>query len=608
MLKHIFCSLAVAIVLCSNVLAAPQHGIAMHGKLKYGPDQSFDYVNVDAPVGGEIRLGSIGTFDTYNPFVTKGTSPGGINLLGGKAVFESLMMRPHDEPFSLYGLLAESVEVAPDRSWIKFTLRPEAKWADGKPITAEDVVFSQTILKEKGRPNLRLFYSKVKTVEVLGSRQVKFTFDKLPDEDRYDPELPLLIGLMTILPKHLWKDKDFEKLGLKDMVGSGPYRIVDSKMGHSITYERRPDYWGWNLPIIKGHYNFQKLRFDYYRNAAVAKEAFKAGEYDFCEEPDPNHWQNEYKFKAVQDGRVTKVELAHKLPVGFKGFVFNTRRDFFANRDVRQALSYAFDFDWANKTMFNGGYTRTRSFFDNTELASQGKASDVERSLFGPYGDKVAPEILNLEYQPPSTKDGKALRENLAKAVKLLDLAGWIIKDGVRVNKETGKPLQFEILLFQPTDEKIALAYSRNLKRLGVKVNIRVVDAAQYERRRMDFDYDMIINTWGNSLSPGREQCFYWGSKFAEEPGSRNYPGVKDPVVDHLCNVVATAQDRDTLISAARALDRTLLWGYYVVPLFHNEKIHLAYWNKLGHPDLRPDVGVALMTWWSKDAEKEHKP
>jgi microcin C transport system substrate-binding protein len=607
MFRKIIGSLVVAMSLSANAYAAADYGIAMHGTLKYEQEKPFDYVNLEAPIGGELRLGSVGTYDSYNPFVTKGTAPGGLNMLGEALVFERLMMRSRDEPFSLYCHIAGSVDVAPDRSWIQFNIRPEAKWADGKPITAEDVAFSHATLKEKGRPNLRLFYSKVKSVEVISPSQIKFTFDKLPDEDRYDPELPLLIGLMTILPKHLWKDKDFEKLTMKDMVGSGPYRIAESKMGHSISYERRDDYWGWNLPKVKGLFNFNKIRFDYYRNAAVAKEAFKAGEYDVFEESDPNLWKNDYDFKAVKDGRVTKVEYAHSQPVGFKGFVFNTRRDVFADKKVREALCFAFDFEWANKTMYNSGYTRTRSYFDNTELASRGKASEAEKALFGTFADKVPAEVLTTEYQPPSTKDAAGLRENVTKANKLLESAGWIVKDGVRVNKTTGKPLQFEILLFDPKDEKIALAYSRNLQRMGVKANIRVVDASQYEKRRMEFDYDMIINTWGNTLSPGREQSFYWSTKSADEPGSRNYAGVKDPAVDHICNVLATAEDRPTLVAAARALDRTLLWGHYVVPLFHNDKINLAYWNKLGHPELRPDVGIVLMAWWSKDANKQKK-
>lgn len=606
MLKNILLTALFGLALSEGVSAA-QHGIAMHGELKYKAGESFDYVNPQAPIGGELRLGSIGTFDSYNPFVTKGTSPGGLNMMTSTLVFEKLMFRSSDEAFSLYCHTAESVDVAPDRSSIQFNMNPKAKWADGKPITAEDVAYSHSILKEKGRPNLRLFYSKVKSVEIISPMQIKFTFDKLEGENRYDPELPLLIGLMPVLPKHLWKDKDFEKLTMADMIGSGPYKIKEAKTGHSIVYERRPDYWGWDLPHMKGMYNFQTMRFDYYRNSSVSKEAFKAGEFDVQEESDPNSWHNDYNFKAVKDGKVSKVELAHQMPVGFKGFVFNTRREVFSNKDVRQALGSAFDFEWANKTMFNNGYSRTRSYFDNTELASCGQASDMEKKLLGTFAAGMPSEVLNEEYKPPVSGDAQALRDNLAKAGDLLEKAGWVVKNGVRVNKETGKVLSFEILLFQPSDEKISLAFQRNLQRLGVKVNVRVVDAAQFERRRMDYDYDMIINTWGNTLSPGREQTYYWSTKSADEPGSRNYAGVKDPAVDHLCDVLATAKDRQTLISAARALDRSLLWGYYVVPLFHNDKIHLAYWNKLGHPELKPNVGVALTTWWSKDAGKEQK-
>lgn len=605
MLKRLFFFLSMIILLDSVVMAKPEYGIAMHGKPKYGPKDSFDYVNVDAPKGGEFRGGAVGTFDAYNPFVIKGNAPVGLNMLTPALVFETLMLRSTDEPFSLYGRVAETVEMAPDRSSIQFNLNPAAKWPDGKPVTVEDVIFSHGTLKEKGRPNLRLYYSKVKSVEITGPKSVKFTFEKLPDEDRYDPELPLLIGLMSILPKHLLEGKDFEKLSLADIVGSGPYKIASIDMGRSVTYERRPDYWGWNLPKMQGLYNFDKVRYDYYRNATVAREAFKAGEYDVLEENDPNIWKNDLSFKAVDEGLVHKVELSHNKNVAFKAFVFNTRRDQFKDKNVREALAYVFDFDWANKTMYQNTYKRTRSIFDNTELASHGKASDKERSMMAPYMDQIPPHVLEEEFQPPKSPDAKALRENMVKANQMLDKAGWVVKNGVRVNKETGKPLEFEILLHLPTEEKLALAYVRNLNRLGVTARVRVVDASQYEKRRLEFDYDMIINIWGFTLSPGREQTYYWASKFADEPGSRNYPGVKDPVVDHLCNVLATAEDRESLISAAKALDRTLLWGHYVVPLFYNEKINLAYWNKLGHPKFRPDVGVALITWWSNDNKKE---
>jgi microcin C transport system substrate-binding protein len=293
--------------------------------------------------------------------------------------------------------------------------------------------------------------------------------------------------------------------------------------------------------------------------------------------------------------------------VGIKAFVFNTRREIFADRNVRYALAHAFDFDWVNKTLYNGGYSRTRSYFDNTELASKGKASDAERSMCAGFAGKIPAEVLDEEYNPPRSPDAKSLRENLTKAGEMLDKAGWVVKNGVRVHKDTGKPLTFEILLFQPTDEKVSLGLARNLERLGVKASVRVVDPAQFERRRMEFDYDMIINQWGNTLSPGREQSFYWSTKAADEPGSRNYAGIRDPMVDHVCNVLATAKDRPTLVAAARALDRALLWGHYVIPLYHNDKINLAYWNKLGHPELRPDVGVELMTWWSLEANEQKK-
>lgn len=603
-MKRIFLTI-ISVITITAQGHADKHGIAMHGAPKYQQNQSFDYVNANAPVGGTIRMGLVGTFDSYNPFVTKGTVPSGLSLLTDTLVFERLMFRSLDEPFSLYGWIAGSVEMADDRSWIEFTLRPEAKWADGQPITTEDVAFSYQTLKEKGRPNLRLYYNKVKEMTITGPGKIKFTFNPLPDEEGYDPELPMLIALMSILPKHLWQDKDFEKLGLKDMVGSGPYKIKESDPGRTITYERRPDYWGWKLPMLKGYYNFNTITFDYYRNQTVSLEAFKAGEYDIHTESDPNLWLHEYNFPGVKDGKVVKHELETRLPVGFKAFVFNTRNPLFADRKVRWALAHAFDFEWMNRTLFQNAYTRTRSYFENTELASTGALSEDEKTMLGDLCQKFPAEATTAAYSPPSSADRKALRDNINQARKLLEEAGWVIKNGKCVNAKTGEPFKFEILLYLPEDEKLALALSRNLKQLGIDARVRVADPSQYERRRMDFDYDMIINTWGYSLSPGREQSYYWSTKAADEPGSRNYAGVRDPLVDHLCDVLATAKDRKTLVTAAHALDRALLWGHYVIPLFHMNKTNLAYWDKFGHPEFRPDTPAPYILWWSKNEKRQ---
>ncbi len=584
--------------------AKPQHGISMHGDLKYKKGDSFAYLNPAAPVGGTIKLGIVGTYDSLNPFITKGNSPAGLNLLTETLVFERLMARSKDEPFSLYGLIAESIEVAPDRSWIIFNIRSEAKWADGKPITAQDVMFTHALLRDKGRPNLRLFYSRVANVKVLSPLKVKFSFKPLEDDGSYDPELPLLIGLMSILPKHILAKKDFEKLTLKPIVGSGPYRIKEFKPGHSITYERRADYWGHNLSYNLGRSNFNIVHYDYYRDEKVAFEAFKAGAYDVHAESNPADWLNLYDFKAVKSGAVKKITTEHNRPVGMRAFTFNIRKPVFADKRVRQALAYAFDFEWINKNLFHSAYMRTRSYFDNTELASIGLPAGQELALLEPYRDQLPAEVFTKEYKPPSTDGSGNIRGNLHKAVELLTQAGWTIHNSVLRNQQTGEVFKCEIMLYRPDDKKIALAFARNLKRLGIDLRIRMVDAAQYESRRMNFDYDVIINLWGHTLSPGREQTYYWGLAAADEPGSRNYPGIKDPVVDHLCNVLATAQDRGTLVAAARALDRVLLWGHYVIPLYHKNTDYLAHWDKFGHPEFKPDVPMSVITWWTKGAEK----
>lgn len=580
---------------------APVHGIAMHGDLKYPKNfPHFDYVNPNAPQGGELRLGAIGTFDSLNPFVTKGVSPPGLALISETLVYERLMSRSSDEPFSLYGLIAETVEIAPDRSWIIFNLSPQARWSDGRPITAEDVQFTHTLLKEKGRPNLRLFYGKVKSVKILGPLRIQFTFPPL-EEGRYDPEMPLLIALMTVLPKHDLEGRDFEKKLLTPFVGSGPYRIKSFKAGHSITYEKREDYWGKDLPVNRGHYNFSTVHYDYYRDTTILKEAFKKGLHFFIKETDPMSWKREYNFKAVEDGRVKKVVHHHRKPVGTTGFVFNTRRAMFDNPKVRRALSYAFDFETLNHTLFEDAYVRTTSFFNNTELSSDHPMEAAEKELLEPFKDEIPSSIFKGE--PPILKGGTPAihRRNLRKARDLLREAGWCVQNGVLKHKVSGRPFVFEILLYQPKAEKIALALKRNLRPLGIDVQIRTVDSAQYERRRMNFEYDMILNTWGATLSPGREQQYYWSQQAANTPGSRNYPGVRCAAIDHLCDVLATAEDRKTMVAAARALSRILIHGHYVIPLYHMKENYIVHWDVVGLPPLSKDVSLAMTRLWYKN-------
>ncbi len=578
-------------------LCGAQHAIARHGDVKYAPGFThFESVNPQAPKGGEFKLAVVGTFDTLNPFLVKGTAPAGIRDI----MFESLMKRNTEEPFTLYGLVAESLEVAPDRSWIIFHINPKAKWQDGVPITAKDVVFSYRTLREHGTPNQQMAYKKVKDAQVLGERSVKFTFSPA-ENGQYDPELPMLMGIMALLAEHDLKGKDFEKTGMTPLLTSGPYKIAKVDAGRSITYQRDPKYWGANLPVNKGYFNFDTIRFDYYKNATVAFEAFKAGNSDTKEESDLGKWATSYDFPAVQQGLVERIEISHKHQVGMTGFAFNIRRDLFKDPDVRQALAYAFDFDALNKTLYNGALVRTTSFFDNTELGSKGLPKGQELALLEPFRAQLPHEVFDTPYSLPSFQKGS--RDNLKKARALLKKAGWVMKDGKLVNTKTGKPFTFDLILNVPENEKAALALQRNLKPLGIEMNVRTVDAAQYENLRTNMNFDALIHFWGHSMSPGSEQSFYWSSKAADEPGTRNYPGIKNPVVDKLCKAVENASTREELAAATKALDRVLLWGHYVLPLGHRTKDCVACWKRVGYPPLGkvPTLGIpSIHTFWIK--------
>lgn len=585
------------------LLADKQYGIAMHNDLKYPKGfNNFDYVNPNAPKGGTLKLGVVGTFDSTNPYLTKGTPPVGLSVLTERMVFESLMQRSIDEPFSLYSGIAESVEVAPDRSWITFYLDPRAKWADGKPITVKDVLFSYHTLREKGAPNMRLYYSRVAQVEQVGPNAVKFSLKPKEDGSGIDPELPLLIALMNVLPEHFFAGRDFEKVSLEPIMGSGPYKIIEIKPAHRIVYERRPDYWAKDLPTTRGKYNFDRVEVNYYRESNIARVAFAAGEFDIKGELNPAEWYKSYDFKAVRDGKINKVELQHVQPMGMQGYCFNTRREIFKDPRVRRALAYAFDFKWINDKFFHGAYRRHKSYFDNSELASSGLPTKDELSLLEPFKDQMPPEVFTQEYTVPEATSPSSMRDNLKEAKELLEQAGWHIKNGKLINDKTGRPFEFELLLYNKENEKVAIAFARQLKHLGIEMKIRTVDPAQFENRRLTYDYDMIVHTWGVSRSPGNEQLYYWGSKFVDQPGSRNYAGINSKVVDALCNKVATAKTRPELITALHALDRVLLWGHYVIPLYYNNINFVAYWDKFGHPSFSPEVAPHYMTWWSKEA------
>jgi microcin C transport system substrate-binding protein len=583
-------------LLAIAAIGAPTHGIALHGQPKYGPDfQHFDYVNPNAPKGGEGRFAAIGSFDTFNPFNIKGQAAAGIGQF-----FETLLTGSADEPFSEYGLIAESVEVPEDRGSVTFNLRPQARFHDGSPITADDVLFSFETLKTKGSPFFRLYYAGVAKAEKLGERQVKFTF--AAGENR---ELPLIVGQMPVVSKKYWESRDFGATTLEIPVGSGPYRIERFEPGRFIVYQRDDHYWGKDLPVSRGLNNIDRLRYDYYRDVTVALEAFKAGAYDLRLENSAKQWATGYDFPALARGLVRKETFPRQMPAGMQGFAFNLRRPLFQDARIRRALAYAFDFEWSNRNLFYGQYTRTRSYFDNSELAARGLPSPEELAILEPLREQLPPEVFTTAYEPPTAADSEQLRANMKKALELLQEAGWTFRDRKLVNAKTGEPFRFELLIGEPTWERIALPFARNLERLGIEMSVRSVDSAQYENRLRDFDFDVVVNVWGQSLSPGNEQREYWSSAAADQPGSRNLVGLKNPAIDRLVDQVIAAPDRTSLVNQVRALDRALQWNFLVIPHWHIPYDRIAFWDKFGYPPVTPLQGVQLNAWWidpAKDA------
>ncbi|WP_052535612.1 extracellular solute-binding protein [Candidatus Phaeomarinobacter ectocarpi] len=591
MLLTLLISLAGSLVALASAQAqTPQHGIAMHGSPKYPADFTrFDYVNDRAPQEGEIKLAAIGGFDSLNPMIIRGSSAAGIRW----HVFESLMGRAYDEPFSLYGLIAETITTPDDRSWVEFTLRPEARFSDGQPVTVEDVIFTVETLRDQGRPNHKFYYGKVASMEKTGDRKVRLTFT-----EEGDREMPLIMGLMPILPKHVYEGQDFTRTGLTPMIGSGPYTIGNVDPGSSITFLRNPDYWGKDVPAARGHNNFDRIRYDYFRDANASFEAFKSGEYTLRIEDDPTRWSTGYDVPAVKDGRIIREQLKKSTPSGMRALVFNTRRDVFSDINVRKALGMMFDFEWINKNLFYGLYTRTQSFYDNSELSSAGRpASPAEKALLAPFPDAVTPEIMASGYVAPRTDGSGRNRSQMRDALALLKEAGYTVQDAKLVDA-SGAQFAFEILVASPEDERLALTFARNLERLGIDAKIRNVDSSQYQQRRQTYDYDMIFNFWSASLSPGNEQSFYWGGDSADTDGTRNYMGVRSDAVDAMIAAMLEAREREDFVTAVRALDRVLLSGHYVIPLYHAPDQWVARWNNLDHPQVQPNF-VRFDTWWS---------
>jgi len=573
------------------------HGIAMNGTPRYSEGfKHFDYVNPEAPKGGKVRLSSIGTFDSFNGFISKGVSADGIGM-----IYETLTTGSSDEPFTEYGLLAEKIEYPSDRKWVIYHLNPKARFHDGEPVKPEDVIFTFNTLLEKGAPFYKSYYGEIKKVEKLGTHKVKFHFDP----ETTNRELVLITGQLPVLPKHYWEGRDFSKSSLEPPMGSGAYKIKKFEAGKYIIYERVKNHWAEELPVHLGMNNFDEVRYDYYRDATVALEAFKAGEYDFREENNSKLWATAYTGKSFDQKLVIRDEISHELPRGMQGFAFNTRKTIFKDRKVREALGYAFDFEWSNKNLFYGQYRRSPSYFTNSDLASSGLPSEAELKFLRPLKDHLPEEVFSKAYVLPKTDESGNIRKQLRKASQLLKEAGWEVKDGKRIHTESGRALEFEILLISPAFERIVLPFSKNLERLGVKASVRVVDTAQYINRIRAFEFDMMVMVIGQSLSPGNEQNNYWHSDAAERNGSRNFMGIQNPAIDELITKVIQAPDREALVNSTRALDRALLWGHYVIPHWHINYYRLSYWNKFSRPKITPKYGLGFFTWWI-DEEKQN--
>lgn len=572
----------------------PVIGIAMHGKPRYTEGFAhFDYVNPEAPKGGTMELFTTGTWDSFNPYITKGTAAAGIGM-----IYATLLTPSSDEPFSEYAQVAESVQVPDDRSWIAFNLNPAARFHDGHPITPEDVIWTFNFLRTEGDPLYRFYYANVADVVKTGDRQVTFLFD----EAGVNRELPLILGQLPVLPKHYWtaEGNDPTATTLKPPVGSGPYRIADFEAGRYVVYERVEDYWGKDLPVNVGRYNADRIRYDYYRDTTVALEAFKAGAYDLRLENTAKNWAVGYDFPAFNEGLVKKESFEHDMPSGMQGYVYNMRRPIFQNPLVREALAYAFNFEWANQTLFYDQYARTRSYFDNSELAAEGLPSPDELEILEPLRGQIPPRVFTDVYAPPMGDASGSIRENLRAAFTLLQEAGYTVDPKTRkmVDGETGEPFTFEILLVSPAMERLTLPFVENLKTIGIDATVRTVDTAQYINRLREFDYDMTTAVWGQSLSPGNEQREFWGSEAATHTGSRNYAGLQNPAVDQLIEQLIQAPDRESLVTRVKALDRVLQWSFLVIPHYHTPYDRYAFWDKFGYPDARPMRGVDLMAWW----------
>lgn len=580
-----------------NITVESKTSIALHAAPHYdNAFQHFNYVNPDAPKGGLVKLGAFGSFDTLNPYTLKGEAAEGLGLL-----FDTLMTPSADEASSGYGLLAQSIELPADGSWVGFTLRKEATFSDGTPVTAKDVVWTFDTLVQKGTPYYRSYYADVANAEALDAQHVKFNL-----KNKGNAELPIILGQLPVLPMSAWEGKDFTATTLEAPIGSGPYKIISVDAGKTLTYQRRSDYWGKDLPVNRGRYNFDTIRYDYYKDFEVMFQAFKAGQLDFNLETSSRNWAVGYDTPAVKDGRLRKEMIPNQDPQGLQGFLFNARRDIFKDVRVRKAIAQLMDFEWMNANLFYSQYTRTQSYFANSELACQcaEPPKGEELALLTTFKDQLPPELFTDAITMPKSDGTGNIRAMMKESVQLLKDAGYEPMAGVMTNTTTKQPLTFEILLVQDNLLRVTQPFANNLKRLGINTRIRVVDSSEYVNRLTNFDFDMIVHTFSESLSPGNEQINYWASDRADMQGSSNYAGIKDPVIDQLVNHIVHANTRAQLIVDVNALDRVLLWGWYTIPQWHLSAYRVAYWNRFEHPATPQKYGFGFLdTWWVDPAK-----
>lgn len=584
--------LSLVFLACSTAVSAqPQHAMTLYDEApKYPSDfKHFAYTNPEAPKGGTLRLAGLNGFDSLNPFIPKGNAADQIGLL-----YDTLTYHSADEPFTEYGLLAERIEKADDNSYVRFYLNPKARFNDGEPVTAEDVLFTFNTLLEKGHPLYRHYYSDVAAVVVENPLQVRFDF-----KHNNNRELPLILGQLQILPKHWWSERDFSKTSLEAPLGSGPYRLLRVDAGRSLRYERVKDWWAEDLPVSRGIYNFDKIHIDYYRDMSVALEAFKAGQFDFNLEYSAKDWATGYNSPALRNGQIIKKDIKNHNPVGMQGFTFNLRKKMFQDHRVREALSLLFDFEWTNKQLFYSSYIRTQSYFANSELAASDLPSAEELLILEPLRGSIPDEVFTKAYQTPVSDGSGIIRERRLEAWGLLQEAGYRIENDRMVNAQ-GEPLEFEFIIAQANLERVLLPFKRNLAELGIEMTIRRTDVSQYINRMRSRDFDMTSSIWSQSNSPGNEQRDFWHSSSVDNPGSRNFIGLNDPAIDTLVEGLINAPTRDSLINHARALDRVLLWGHYVIPNYYIDTWRTAYWQHLAQPEVAPLYDYGLMTWWIK--------